>query len=399
MSMHTPPANGWSPRAGYRRTAYPAAAAGPSSLTEWTPQVASARRHSLIATAVLGVLGGLGLLIMLVVVYLSTGEASRLLTPVLLAAVPLTIVLGTVRWIDRWEPEPVGILAAAFLWGAGVATVVSLVVNTSTSSLVVSSTGSSSGAEFFSSVVSAPLVEESTKGLGVLLIFLVWRRSFSGPVDGIVYACVVAAGFAFAENVLYFATYSDQIVSIFIMRGILSPFAHVTFTACTGLAIGASSRMRSSLAWIWTTPLGLVCAIVLHAFWNGVIGQAQVLYFLIEVPFFIGWVGLVVWLRWSERMNIRARLSGYQRAGWYGSAEIMMLTTSSGRSAAVRWARSRGPQALSAMKTFLTTSAALAQLRQQALDGHAEADFATREAALLRTVSSTRRVFTGVGPV
>ena len=183
------------------------------------------------------------------------------------------------------------------------------------------------------------------------------------------------------------------------MRGILSPFAHVTFTACTGLAIGASSRMRSSLAWIWTTPLGLVCAIVLHAFWNGVIGQAQVLYFLIEVPFFIGWVGLVVWLRWSERMNIRARLSDYQRAGWYGSAEIMMLTTSSGRSAAVRWARSRGPQALSAMKTFLTTSAALAQLRQQALDGHAEADFATREAALLRTVSSTRRVFTGVGPV
>lgn len=403
MSMPTSPANGWSPRAGYRRSAYPevALSAGSRPLSvEWTPQVASARRRGRIATIVLSALGGVGLLAMLGVVYLSAMKSSQLATQrtwvaVALALVPLLIVLGTVWWIDRWEPEPPGVLVAAFLWGSGVAAVVSLVVNTSASLLVASSTGSRSGTELFSAVVSAPIVEESTKALGVLIIFLIWRRTFNGPVDGVVYACVVAAGFAFAENISYFVRYWDQIAATFLMRGILSPFVHVTFTACTGLAIGASARMRSSLAWIWMTPIGLACAIVLHAFWNGIVSQAFILYFLVEVPLFMAWVGVVVWLRWSERMTMRARLYDYHRAGWYSPAEITMLTTGSGRAAARRWARSQGPRALDAMRGFLKASAALAQLRQQALDGHAEADFAAQEATLLDRMSSSRRVFTG----
>ncbi len=403
MSMPTSPANGWSPRAGYRRSAYPevALSAGSRPLSvEWTPQVASARRRGRIATIVLSALGGVGLLAMLGVVYLSAMKSSQLATQrtwvaVALALVPLLIVLGTVWWIDRWEPEPPGVLVAAFLWGSGVAAVVSLVVNTSASLLVASSTGSRSGTELFSAVVSAPIVEESTKALGVLIIFLIWRRTFNGPVDGVVYACVVAAGFAFAENISYFVRYWDQIAATFLMRGILSPFVHVTFTACTGLAIGASARMRSSLAWIWMTPIGLACAIVLHAFWNGIVSQAFILYFLVEVPLFMAWVGVVVWLRWSERMTMRARLYDYHRAGWYSPAEITMLTTGSGRAAARRWARSQGPRALDAMRGFLKASAALAQLRQQALDGHAEADFAAQEASLLETMSSSRRIFTG----
>ena len=418
MSMPPSPANGWSPRAGYRRSAYPApvsgavSAAGPPRLSEWTPRLAPEHRRGRIATIVLSVLGGLGLLAMLVVVYFSAMESSRVATQEtwvvvvlasVLALIPLIIVLGAVWWIDRWEPEPPGVLAAAFLWGAGVATVVSLVVSTSASLLVASSTGSPSRAQFFSAVVSAPIGEESTKALGVLIVFLVWRRTFNGPVDGIVYACVVAEGFAFAEDILYFVRSASTIdlLITFVMRGLLSPFAHPTFTACTGLAIGASARMRSPLAWIWMTPLGLACAIVLHAFWNGVvwgrddIGQAFVLYLVVEVPFFIAWAGLVVWLRWSERMNMRARLYDYHRAGWYSPAEITMLTTGSGRAAARRWARSRGPRASDAMRAFLKTSSALAQLRQQALDGHAEADFAAQEASLLEKMSSSRRVFTG----
>ena len=72
-----------------------------------------------------------------------------------------------------------------------------------------------------------------------------------------------------------------------------------------------------------------------------------------------------------------------------------MLTSGSGGAAAGRWARSRGPRASDAMRAFLKASSALAQLRQQALDGHAEADFAAQEASLLEKMSSSRRVFTG----
>ena len=176
--------------------------------------------------------------------------SSDLSCPSLLALVPLGIVLVTVRWIDRWEPEPRGVLLAAFLWGAGVATVVSMIVNTTAALLIMANTGDVDGAEMVSAVVAAPLIEEGTKGLGVLLIFLLRRRSFDGPVDGIVYAAVTAAGFAFAENILYFARYSDNILCVFVIRGLASPFAHVTFTACTGIAIGLSVRRRSRWTWV-----------------------------------------------------------------------------------------------------------------------------------------------------
>ncbi|RAX23293.1 MULTISPECIES: PrsW family intramembrane metalloprotease [unclassified Actinomyces] len=395
-SSYPGPGNAWAPRPGYRRNGYPAVSpVQPSSAPTWTPQAMVHRRRGTIVSWIMACLGAVGLAVMLWIIFSSTtGAASELMEPILLALVPLGIVLVTVRWIDRWEPEPPGVLVAAFLWGAGVATVVSMVINTSASLLVSSTTGTVSGGELVSAVVTAPIAEESTKGLGVLIIFLLWRRTFNGAVDGIVYASVVAAGFAFAENILYFVRYSDELLFVFLQRGIASPFAHVTFTACTGLAIGASVRMRSNLAWMWTTPLGLACAIVMHSFWNGVLASEPSLYFYVAVPFFIAAIGLVLWLRWSERMTMRQRLADYQRAGWLTPAEVTMITTGAGRAAARRWAMSRGPAAARAMQAFLKAAASLAQLRQQAIDGHADADFAVQESALLAAIVEQRYVFT-----
>ena len=234
MSTPVTPSNGWAPRPGYRRSAYPAIGASASSPADWTPQAAWKSGWHRLVTIVLATLGGLGLVGMIIFITVSARQPSRLQVSVLLALVPLMIVLAAVWWIGRWEPEPPSVLAAAFLWGAGVATVGSLVITTSASLLVASSTGNRSGTELFSAVVVAPIVEESTKALGVLIVFLLRRRAFSGPVDGIVYACVVAGGFAFAENILYFVRADDYLVVTFIMRGLFSPFAHVTFTACTG---------------------------------------------------------------------------------------------------------------------------------------------------------------------
>ena len=125
------------------------------------------------------------------------------------------------------------------------------------------------------------------------------------------------------------------------------------------------------------------------------LAAAPGLYFLVEVPFFLACVGLVIWLRWSERMRIRHRLEDYARAGWFDPAEVTMLTTSSGRSAARKWARAQGPHKGMAMKELLRASLGLAALRQQALDGHAEADYAHRENELLETIRRSRQVFRG----
>ena len=105
----------------------------------------------------------------------------------------------------------------------------------------------------FSSVVQAPLVEEFAKGLGVFLVFVFGRRAFDGPVDGVVYGALVGAGFAFTENILYFATSLiegglSETAFTFVLRGILSPFAHVMFTAVTGYAIGRAARAGATSA-------------------------------------------------------------------------------------------------------------------------------------------------------
>nr|WP_300336481.1 PrsW family intramembrane metalloprotease [Actinomyces sp.] len=355
-----------------------------------SPQALRRRRLRDVVAYLIAALGGAGLLVVLAVIYAQAGDAATMVWPAVLALVPLGIVLVAVRWIDRWEPEPVPVLLVAFLWGAGVATVISLAVNT-TAAVLAGSTSVASG-DLVASVVSAPLIEEVTKGLGVLIIFLVWRGSFNGPVDGIVYAAVVAAGFAFAENILYFVQLRDHLMATFVMRAVASPFAHVTFTACTGVAIGLASRMRSPSAWLWTTPCGLAGAVALHAFWNGALSAAPSLYLLVEVPFFLACVGLVVWLRWSERMTMRQRLADYARSGWYEPAEVTMITTGAGRAAATRWARKRGPVVQAAMKDFLTASASLAALRQQALDGHAEDDYAAQERLLLERVRRSKEV-------
>ncbi|BAS09146.1 conserved hypothetical protein [Arthrobacter sp. Hiyo4] len=56
----------------------------------------------------------------------------------------------------------------------------------------------------FMATVQAPIVEEFAKSLGLLMILLLARKHFDGPVDGIVFAFTIAGGFAFTENILYF---------------------------------------------------------------------------------------------------------------------------------------------------------------------------------------------------
>jgi RsiW-degrading membrane proteinase PrsW (M82 family) len=80
-----------------------------------------------------------------------------------------------------------------------------------------------------------------------LLLFR--RREFDGIIDGIVYAGIVAAGFAFTENILYFgrafgeeAEMGGSVLFTLILRGVLSPFAHPLFTSMTGIGAGLAAN-------------------------------------------------------------------------------------------------------------------------------------------------------------
>ena len=117
------------------------------------------------------------------------------------AARPLAVVVPTYLWLDRFEAEPLRLKAFAFGWGALVAPLVALVLN-STSLSVLRDIGVDHAASV-EAVYLAPVVEESVKGLAILLILWFQRRELDGVVDGLVYAGLAGAGFAFTENILY----------------------------------------------------------------------------------------------------------------------------------------------------------------------------------------------------
>ena len=289
-----------------------------------------------------------------------------------LAFVPLAVVVAAILWVDRWEPEPWPALGVAFGWGASVSVLVALVLNTG-AMLAIAVSSTTRFAEVVGAAVVAPVVEETIKGLGVLLLFLVWRRYVDGPVDGLVYAATVAAGFAFVENILYFGeAMSDQQVSVatvFVLRGVMSPFAHVVFTACVGLALGWAAR-RPGHAWVWAFPLGLVAAMVLHGLWNAsaVVGDGTtflVMYLLVQAPVFGTVVGLAVWLRRTERTMLRERLGELVAAGRLGPEDVDMLTSLRNRRAARGWAARYGRAP--AMRRFQHAATRLAFARNRAV--------------------------------
>ena len=322
-------------------------------------------------------------------------SAGAALTGGLVALVPLVVVLLGIRWIDRWEPEPRYALLFAFVWGAGVSTLVSIWLNTAFSTAVYYSTGNIETAELLGAALGAPFIEETAKGLGVLILFLARRRYFDGPVDGIVYAATVAAGFAFVENILYFGRAIEILPQIFVMRGILSPFAHVLFTVAIGIALGLAARSRSSLAWVGALPVGWLVAVLLHALWNGssFTGSFFGLYVVVQVPLFVSAILLVAWLRRRERQITTTRLTEYARAGWLAPHEVTMLGSFPGRRAALSWAARGGPSAKAAMRTFQRSATSLALGRQRFATGRAEPTYHHDERALLDTVTTSRTAF------
>lgn len=181
-----------------------------------------------------------------------------------LGFVPLVIVMPVLLWIDRTDPEPRSARIHTFLWGTFVAGIISVIVNTTVLLLL---------GEAVSAVASAPIIEEITKGLGI--VWMVRRKEVDGPIDGIVYAGWAAMGFAMIENMSFFqiAFDGEMLVEVFVGRALLTPFAHPLFTMWTGLAIGLAVRARKSP---WNGLWGLLIAIALHAAWNGAITIAQV---------------------------------------------------------------------------------------------------------------------------
>lgn len=259
-----------------------------------TPPQISAIRLVLAITAGLIALV-LGLLVLLVI-GIETGPVAFMLG-LLTATIPVPLYIVLVLWIDRYEAEPLWMLATAFFWGALIATFFAFLLNTTGQAITHAITRNASAAEAFGAVISAPIVEEIGKAVILFIFFFAKKDEFDGVVDGIVYASMTALGFAMTENILYYGKAvaeggTDALTLIFIIRGFFAPFSHPLFTSLTGIGLGLARQSTNIAVKILTPVVGLLMAIFMHSIWNGsaVFGGGAVFvitYLLVMVPAFL----------------------------------------------------------------------------------------------------------------
>jgi protease PrsW len=192
-----------------------------------------------------------------------------------LVAVYAAPVALLVYVLDLYEREPIPLLVAAFVWGAVAATTLSAIGNAGWS-LVVARLGGPELATRWSAAITAPIVEETLKGLGVVLIVLIAREEMDDRMDGFVYGALCGLGFAVVEDVFYFvAVFGGEVRGVlegFFVRVIASGlYSHVLYTGLVGMAIGivATRRDHRPLGPRLRSALPLVAvAVIGHFLWN-----------------------------------------------------------------------------------------------------------------------------------
>ena len=275
------------------------------------------------------IVGALLLVVGVIAPALETSHSRRILGIATLAAcLPVGVYLFVPWIVDRYDPEPWWALLGVFLWGALFATGVSGVINSIVGHLF---------GRFAMLAVSAPLVEELTKGMAIWGMVMFLRRDFDGVVDGIIYATFVAIGFAAIENILYYLRggLAGEMGRVVVIRGVMTPWCHPLFTAMTGIGFGAAREHGATWSKVLFPVLGYCAAVALHALWNGLPylfgGGAFIVNLIVGLLFAVTFFFVVVYLVYRKGKTIRRFLEDEVLIGTMSQDECDLVCSPFGR--------------------------------------------------------------------
>ena len=223
--------------------------------------------------------------------------------------IPMLLFAAFIYWLDRFEKEPVKLLGIAFTWGALITAGTAFLINTFLGTGIYVFTGSEDIASLTTGSLVAPIVEETLKGLAVLLVFFLVRSEFDSVLDGIVYSAVVALGFAATENTYYIFDHGYLqngwlgLIGLIVVRVFLVGWQHPFYTAFFGIGL-AVSRLSRSNTLKWIAPfLGWTAAVFLHSVHNTMSdlfsGSTGLL--LTTSYDWVGWLSMLLFILWMVR--------------------------------------------------------------------------------------------------
>jgi len=180
-----------------------------------------------------------------------------------------------IKGMDRYEPEPFWLLSLAFFWGAVVATLMAIVINSFGEGVVSAALGAPQSSSIVQSSTAsfvAPFVEESCKGSGLLVLWILsalWLHEVDGALDGAIYGGVIGLGFTLTEDVLYVGSAAAQggaaaFTALYLVRTVAAGLSHASFTAMTGLGVGVASETSSPVLKFLAPIAGWSAAAGLH---------------------------------------------------------------------------------------------------------------------------------------
>ena len=264
----------------------------PTIIIKRSPQISAIKiALGIVAALIAAILG----LLVLLVIGIETGPVGLILG-LLAAMIPVPLYVVLVLWIDRYEGEPLWMLSVAFFWGALIAAFFAFLLNTIFGLIVSLIADSANAGEAFSTVISAPIVEEIGKAFILFIFFFAKKDEFDGVVDGIVYASMSGLGFAMTENILYYGNAAAQsggmLTATVVVRGFFAPFSHPLFTSLTGIGLGLARQSNNTAVKVLGPIFGLSLAMFMHSLWNAsaVIGEGLgflVIYVVVMVPAFL----------------------------------------------------------------------------------------------------------------
>lgn len=234
--------------------------------------------------------------------------------------VPMFVFAAFVNWLDRYEKEPKLLLGAAFTWGVVIAGGGAYILNTVFGIGIYLFTGSEAAADFGTTSIVAPVIEEALKGLAVGVVFLLFRKEFDSILDGIVYGAITAMGFAAIENVLYIYRNGYQAGGwegfwvLVVVRVILVGWMHPFFTAFIGIGFAVARMSKNVLVKIIAVPAGYVVAVLTHSFHNtfGSLVGGEGGFFLGLLADYFGYFVMTVFIIWMivhERNILKRHLA------------------------------------------------------------------------------------------
>jgi RsiW-degrading membrane proteinase PrsW (M82 family) len=223
-----------------------------------------------------------------------------------------------IKGMDRYEPEPFWLLTVVFFWGAVVATMTAIVGNSIGENVMSAALGAAQNSTLVQQSTAsfvAPLVEETCKGTGLLVLWAasaLFLRELDGALDGAIYGGVIGLGFTMTEDVLYVSSAAAQggmaaFTEVFIIRTVLAGLSHASFTAMTGLGVGLASETANRAAKIVLPFAGWIGAVGLHFLHNFLVtflfdgGLGLGLKFLVFWTFDLFFFSLIVLLALRDR--------------------------------------------------------------------------------------------------